>query len=59
MTVAANVKQVLTVLLALLIFDPHTPSVAHALGIGLALAGGVWYGCVEVREKSEQEKVGV
>jgi len=60
MTVAANVKQVLTVLLALLVFDPHTPSVGHVLGIGLALAGGVWYGFVEVREKREkEEKVGV
>ncbi|KAG8705744.1 UAA transporter [Ceratobasidium sp. 394] len=56
MTVAANVKQVLTVLLALLVFDPHTPSVAHALGIGLTLAGGVWYGCVEVGEKREREE---
>ncbi|KAG8747584.1 UAA transporter [Ceratobasidium sp. 428] len=60
MIVAANVKQVLTVLLALLVFDPRTPSFAHVLGIGLTLAGGVWYGFVEVKEKKErEEKVGV
>jgi hypothetical protein len=56
----ANVKQVLTVLLALLVFDPHTPSVAHVLGVGFTLAGGVWYGFVEVRERREREgKVGM
>ncbi|KAG9128048.1 hypothetical protein FRC07_005915 [Ceratobasidium sp. 392] len=60
MTVAANVKQVLTILLALLVFDPRTPGFANILGIGLTLAGGVWYGLVEIKEKKEkEEKVGM
>ena len=52
----ANVKQVLTVLLALLVFESGTPSVAHLLGIALTLAGGVWYGRVEVQERRKQKE---
>ncbi|KAF8607270.1 TPT-domain-containing protein [Ceratobasidium sp. AG-I] len=59
MTVAANVKQVLTVLLALLVFESGTPSVAHVLGIALTLAGGVWYGRVEAQERRERKEHGV
>ncbi|QRV84851.1 Triose-phosphate Transporter family [Ceratobasidium sp. AG-Ba] len=60
MTVAANIKQVLTVLFALFLFDPHMPSFTHILGIGLTLAGGVWYGLVEAQEKQErEEKMGI
>ncbi|CAE6436586.1 unnamed protein product [Rhizoctonia solani] len=53
MTVAANVKQVLTISLALLMFNTGTPSAAHLIGIALTLGGGLWYGYLEVKEKSE------
>lgn len=55
----ANVKQVLTVLLALLVFESGTPSVAHVLGIALTLAGGVWYGRVEAQERRERKEHGL
>ncbi|KAF8504198.1 TPT-domain-containing protein [Hysterangium stoloniferum] len=50
MTVAANVKQVLTILLAVSIFD-LTITPANAVGIALTLLGGAWYAVVEYREK--------
>ncbi|KAF8685153.1 TPT protein [Rhizoctonia solani] len=53
MTVAANVKQVLTILLALMVFNTSTPSVTHLVGIALTLGGGLWYGYLEVKEKSQ------
>ncbi|KAH7337704.1 triose-phosphate transporter family-domain-containing protein [Rhizoctonia solani] len=53
MTVAANVKQVLTISLALLVFHTGTPSATHLVGIALTLSGGLWYGYIEVKEKSE------
>ncbi|CCO30557.1 putative sugar phosphate/phosphate translocator At3g11320 [Rhizoctonia solani AG-1 IB] len=53
MTVAANVKQVLTILLALMVFNTSTPSATHLVGISLTLGGGLWYGYLEVKEKSE------
>ncbi|CAE6467922.1 unnamed protein product [Rhizoctonia solani] len=53
MTVAANVKQVLTILLAALMFNIGTPSATHLIGIALTLGGGLWYGYLEVKEKSE------
>ncbi|CAE6478486.1 hypothetical protein ACGC1H_006302 [Rhizoctonia solani] len=53
MTVAANVKQVLTILIALLVFNAGTPSATHLIGIALTLGGGIWYGYLEVKEKSE------
>ncbi|CAE6372193.1 unnamed protein product [Rhizoctonia solani] len=53
MTVAANVKQVLTILLALMVFNTNTPSATHLVGISLTLGGGLWYGYLEVKEKSE------
>ncbi|KAF8576778.1 TPT-domain-containing protein, partial [Ramaria rubella] len=49
-TVAANVKQVLTILLAVSIFD-LTITPANGLGIALTLFGGGWYAAVEYREK--------
>ncbi|KAK2460795.1 hypothetical protein APHAL10511_007265 [Amanita phalloides] len=50
MSVAANVKQVLTMLCAVMIFDLRiTPT--NALGIALTLAGGGWYTSIELREK--------
>jgi uncharacterized membrane protein len=50
MTVAANVKQVLSIILAVVIFNLSI-SVMNALGILLTLAGGAWYATVEYREK--------
>ena len=47
---AANVKQVLTILLAVVLFDlVLTPT--NLFGIALSLAGGAWYAAVEVAEK--------
>jgi hypothetical protein len=46
------------VLLALFLFNNGMPSATHLLGIGLTLGGGVWYGYLEVKEKSEQEGKG-
>ncbi|KAJ8083113.1 hypothetical protein PM082_008982 [Marasmius tenuissimus] len=50
MTVAANVKQVLTILLAVLIFD-LTITQMNMIGITLTLVGGAWYARVEFTEK--------
>jgi len=50
MTVASNVKQVLTVLCAVIIFD-LTITPANSVGILLTLAGGALYATVEYHEK--------
>ncbi|KAM5536823.1 hypothetical protein V8D89_009541 [Ganoderma adspersum] len=50
MTVAANVKQVLTILLSVVIFD-LTITRANALGILVTIGGGAWYAWVEHEEK--------
>ncbi|TFL04125.1 triose-phosphate transporter family-domain-containing protein [Pterulicium gracile] len=50
MAVSANVKQVLTILLAIIIFELHITWI-NAAGIMLTLAGGAWYGFVEYSEK--------
>ncbi|KAF8153037.1 triose-phosphate transporter family-domain-containing protein [Crassisporium funariophilum] len=55
MTVAANVKQVLTVLCAVVIFD-LTITAANALGIVLTLTGGALYAAVELREKQDKKR---
>ncbi|KDR77123.1 hypothetical protein GALMADRAFT_66627 [Galerina marginata CBS 339.88] len=52
MTVAANVKQVLTVLCAVVIFD-LTITPANGLGIALTLIGGVLYATVELQGKRQ------
>ncbi|KAG8921467.1 UAA transporter, partial [Tulasnella sp. 408] len=45
-----NVKQVLTICLAVIIFDLHiTPT--NGMGISLTLLGGMWYGGIEYQEK--------
>ena len=49
-TVAANVKQVLSVFLAVAIFD-LVISPTNGFGIFLTLAGGGWYAVVDFREK--------
>lgn len=56
MTVAANVKQVLSIILAVLIFDLSI-SFTNATGILLTLAGGAWYAAVEYKEKRAKGKI--
>jgi hypothetical protein len=46
----ANVKQVLTIVLAVLIFNVSL-NPTNVLGITLTLAGGAWYARVEFSEK--------
>ncbi|KAF7970769.1 hypothetical protein HWV62_25733 [Athelia sp. TMB] len=50
MSVAGNVKQALTILSAVAIFD-LTITKTNAVGISLTLVGGAWYAMVELREK--------
>lgn len=45
-----NVKQVLTILFAVTLFD-LTITRMNALGILLTLLGGVWYAVVDYQEK--------
>ena len=51
----ANVKQVLTILCAVVIFD-LTITPTNALGIVLTLVGGALYAAVELKEKKEIKK---
>ncbi|KAJ7291264.1 triose-phosphate transporter family-domain-containing protein [Mycena rebaudengoi] len=53
MTVAANVKQVLTIVCAVAIFH-LTITATNALGIALTLAGGAWYASIELSEKQRR-----
>ncbi|TBU25747.1 TPT-domain-containing protein [Dichomitus squalens] len=53
MTVAANVKQVLTILLSVAIFD-LTITRTNALGIFVTIVGGAWYAWVEQQEKASR-----
>ena len=46
----ANVKQVLTILLATALFN-LTVTRANALGIAVTIAGGAWYAWVEYEER--------
>ncbi|KAG8925750.1 UAA transporter [Tulasnella sp. 417] len=52
-TVTANVKQVLTILLAMYMFY-LTITPANSIGIVLTLAGGAWYGALEYEEKKNR-----
>ena len=57
MTVAANVKQVLTIVLAVIIFNLHiTPM--NLFGITLTLSGGAAYAKVEYDAKKTREAAG-
>ncbi|KAJ7028694.1 TPT-domain-containing protein [Mycena alexandri] len=56
MTVAANVKQVLTIICAVAIFN-LTITALNALGIALTLVGGAWYAWVELIEKQERPRI--
>ncbi|KAJ8700750.1 hypothetical protein PTI98_003746 [Pleurotus ostreatus] len=53
MSVAANVKQVLTILIAVVIFELRI-SGTNAIGILLTLFGGAWYARVEYAEKTRR-----
>ncbi|KAG6380184.1 triose-phosphate transporter family-domain-containing protein [Boletus reticuloceps] len=55
MTVAANVKQVLSIILAVVIFNLSISGM-NALGILLTLIGGAWYASVEFREKKARRR---
>ncbi|KZT59994.1 TPT-domain-containing protein, partial [Calocera cornea HHB12733] len=55
MTVAANVKQVLTIVLAVMIFD-LTITPTNLVGICLTLTGGAWYGAIEFGEKRRKSR---
>lgn len=50
MTVAGNVKQVMTIVLAILFFNLHV-SATNSFGILLTLAGGAWYAKLELDRK--------
>lgn len=56
MTVAANVKQVLSIILAVMIFNLTVTS-TNALGILLTLLGGAWYTYLEMLEKRKTAQV--
>jgi len=53
MTVAANIKQVLTILFAVFMFSLHITS-TNAAGILFTLIGGAWYGYVDHQEKKRR-----
>ena len=57
MTVAANVKQILTILLAI-VFWGLKVSVLNAFGIVVTLAGGAWYAKVELEAKTKRMQGG-
>lgn len=50
MTVAGNVKQVLSIILSVVIFD-YAINQTNAFGIVLTLVGGAWYGYAELSLK--------
>ncbi|KAG1462662.1 hypothetical protein G6F56_005464 [Rhizopus delemar] len=50
MTVAGNVKQVLSIILSVIIFD-YTINMTNTFGIVLTLLGGAWYGYEELSQK--------
>ncbi|KAI4288555.1 MAG: hypothetical protein L6R35_002176 [Caloplaca aegaea] len=53
MTIAANVKQVLTVVLSVMIWQVPIGAM-NACGIALTLLGGAWYGRVELMGKTSK-----
>ena len=57
MTVAANVKQVLTIILAVLLFNLHI-SPLNGLGITVTLLGGATYAKFEYDSKKRQRNLG-
>ncbi|KAI7866285.1 triose-phosphate transporter family-domain-containing protein [Spinellus fusiger] len=55
MTVAGNVKQVLSIILAVIIFKLNI-TLVNSAGILLTLAGGAWYTQVEMSERKKGRK---
>ncbi|EJD52087.1 TPT-domain-containing protein [Auricularia subglabra TFB-10046 SS5] len=56
MTVAANVKQVLTILLAVMIFNLHISPI-NGVGILFTVAGGAWYAAIEYAEQTKRSSM--
>ncbi|KAG2197655.1 hypothetical protein INT47_002362 [Mucor saturninus] len=56
MTVAGNVKQVLSIVLAVIIFDLSITA-TNGLGILLTLGGGAWYSNVQLAENRKKSKL--
>ncbi|KAL1408879.1 hypothetical protein Q8F55_005693 [Vanrija albida] len=54
MTVSANCKQVLTIALAVVLFNLQI-SITNGIGILLTLIGGAWYAYVEFSEKTKKK----
>ncbi|KAF9363934.1 UAA transporter [Mortierella sp. NVP85] len=55
MTVAANVKQVLSIVVAVTVFNT-TINFLNGMGIIITLAGGAFYSYVELREKNQRAR---
>lgn len=55
MTVAANVKQILTIILAIAFWGLQVTWM-NALGISLTLLGGAWYAKVELEAKTKRSQ---
>jgi drug/metabolite transporter (DMT)-like permease len=55
MTVSANCKQVLTIALAVILFNLHI-TITNGIGICLTLSGGACYAYVEYKEKQKKQK---
>lgn len=55
MTVAANIKQVLTILFAVLLFNLNI-TFMNGAGILFTLAGGAWYGYVDYEEQHKKRE---
>jgi len=55
MTVAANVKQILTIILAISFWGLKVTWM-NALGITLTLVGGAWYAKVELEAKTRRQQ---
>ncbi|KAJ9094806.1 hypothetical protein QFC20_006820 [Naganishia adeliensis] len=56
MTVAANCKQVLTIAIAVVMFN-LTINITNGIGILLTLIGGAWYGWLEYIERNAKTRV--
>lgn len=52
-SLVANIKQVLTILFAVFMFDLNITTM-NAAGILFTLAGGAWYGYVDYQEKKQR-----
>lgn len=48
-SVAANIKQVMTIVLAIVLFSLKITSL-NTIGIIITLAGGIWYAWIEIRQ---------